>query len=111
MSSKKKWADLGDGIEGWFNDDDEQVCVRLRTEINNPMYAPLVVSKEAALALLRLFPMRKADAEEFVRRGLPPADRALTDQEIEDMSRRIALDSVGAASRLLVEVKRLRKPA
>jgi hypothetical protein len=44
----------------------------------------------------------------FAARGLPPADRALTTEEIDGMWKDIVRDSVGAAHRLLVEVKRLR---
>jgi hypothetical protein len=51
---------------------------------------------------------KKAEAMSFAARGLPPADRPLTTEEVEGMWKDIVRDSVGAAHRLLVEVKRLR---
>lgn len=108
MSSKRTWTDLGDGLEG-SPDADDRVVVRVRAEADNPMYAPIAMSRAAALALLQLLPMTKAQAEEFVRRGLPPAERRLTDEDLADMPARIMLDSVGASHRLLHEVNQLRR--
>lgn len=53
---------------------------------------------------------RRVDWEdaEFVARGFPPSSRPLTDEEVAGMRLLILRDSVGAAGRLLVEVKRLR---
>ena len=60
----------------------------------------------------RTDPMRRADFDfenaEFVVRGFPPSLRALTGEEVSEMRHHIVRDSVGAAHRLLVEVKRLR---
>jgi hypothetical protein len=49
--------------------------------------------------------------EEFERTEprLSPSIRPLTDEEVSEMHHYIVRDSVGAANRLLVEVKRLRR--